>query len=805
DLFPNVPLNTIGTKQLNKMLEEKDKFEVDEGSVTIMSYDAYTRFGFSEEKYTELTKEIKDQITNPDKEAQKEAGGKKGDRAAAIEQEKVEAIIGSANVGTDPRLHFDKSGFDHITVDEAHNFNNIFTSPKNTGTSRQSNEYEGITGGNSSTRGLKLWLTSREVLKNNNNRNIMLLTATPFTNNPLQVYSLISLMAKERLEEMGILNIHDFVSAFVDVQQEYVMEANGKIKNTNTARGFKNAKAFRKLINEFFDYKTGEDGGINRPDLIRKSILLPETEEMKQNRAVLEGLFDAKDESGRPLPGAALKSIGNQQLQNISPALLKSISMDEKGSKMKGYGQNFVERSPKVKFALDSIVKFYNEFKNRKPGEPVPGQICFLPKGVEFTKDMKSYLIAKGIPKDAVGVMTPKEKSAKAKDPDKASEGISQFTEMTEDFNNPAGKLKIIIGSDVIKEGVDLNGNTAVCYNLMTAWNPTDEQQKLGRAWRQGNLQSRVHFVDVQIEDSIDTKLYQKQAEKASRINDIFADSGGNAIDTSDVNPDEVKLDVITDPDRKAQMALALGIAEETGKRQEKQLVILSMQTALEEHEKFSSSAEYNEKEFLYYEKKASDLMPIVKELREKVKQLEKDGKKTTEEYEDAVYEYEDKEDDLKTYKKRASEYKQKLRTDQAKLETIKKKFERYGLPEDPKTAEKFINEEQAKLDKERELDKASNEQKLIELKERYRKERAEIEESKKKRGLDKLDTLVTNHVNEVLDDILGVKRAKSLLGKAASLYSEKILEFNNSFKSLHKRKRNASDILLYHIFLDFT
>lgn len=36
-------------------------------------------------------------------------------------------------------------------------------------------------------------------------------------------------------------------------------------------------------------------------------------------------------------------------------------------------------------------------------------------------------------------------------------------------------------------------------------------------------------------------------------------------------------------------------------------------------------------------------------------------------------------------------------------------------------------------------------------------------------------------------------------------LYLENILEFENSFKSSHKRRRKGSNILLYHIFLDFS
>ena len=756
-LYPNVPLNIIGTKQLNDKLNNEGKFQVADGSVTVMSYDAFERFGFSGEKFDQLTAKLKDQIQNPDVDTSTKAGKRKG----AQEDEKAGAVAGKAIIGTDERLQFDKAGFDHITVDEAHNFNNIFTDAATTNASGrgEANEFAGITGGNASARGMKLWLASRHVLQENNNRNILLLTATPFTNNPLQVYSLISLMAKERLEEMGIYNIREFIAAFVETGSEFTMEANGQVKERTTVRSFKNAEAFRKLVREFFDYRTGEEAGIKRPKLKQKSVLLPPTQEMVIKRQQLEKLFDEKDENGRPAPGAALKSIGNQQIMNISPALVKSTSM--KGGTDPDYGKSFVERSPKVQFALDSIAKFYKEHKRLKPEMQVPGQLCFLPRGVEFTSDMKNYLIKKhGIPADAIGVMTPKEKSAKARDPLKAANGISQFTEMTDDFNNINGKLKIVIGSDVIKEGVDLNGNTAIAYNLMTAWNPTDEQQKLGRAWRQGNNQDTIHFVNIQIEDSIDTKLFQKQAEKASRINDIFADdgSGQSAIDVSDINPDDIKLDVITDPTRKAQVAIRQEEAKAEAIRKEKKTKIISMQSTLEEY---------------------VDLNKTIKNCDETIEEYLADIKKAESEpdYEPSQYDYERRQ--ISANRKEKAAAKQKLET------TVAKKMELYQIPTDKDEATRIIERLSKKLDEETSQSQKSQKEKLDFLIKKYTKEKIENDKEKAKRGRIGLDNIVNAHVQEMLDSVL------SQVQKAFMFYrKERILKKMTQLKNRNTDNR---------------
>lgn len=875
-LYPGVPLNEIGTKQLNKMLETKGKFEVPEGSVTVMSYDAFNRFSFSEERLQELTKDMKDQLSMDEP---KSNGKDLTEREKAKKKEKEEALKEGLSINTDERLQFDKSGFDAITVDEAHNFNNIFTQTRQSKGKQEANEYDGLLGGKPSQQGIKMWLASRHILKANNNRNVMLLTATPFTNNPLQAYSLLSLMAKEKLEAQGIYSIKDFINMYVDTEEEFTVEANGQIKTKKTVRSFKNPKAFRALINEFFDYKTGENAGINRPQLHRKVIQLKPTQEQVSLRRAMEVMYDLKDEDGKPLPGAPLKSITNQRLSNISPALvqdlrignaesgfrdltgyqgnpeeygvkrgmgdsnldkalynirdskdydeffsktkeylqeliknnpdklpavvkqeyLKTLNINkdsqlenfyesmkegieeriEKREKLKklmsgsgddyeaeygkippakaDYGKNFVERSPKIQFTLDSIAKYYKEMQ--KTGKPIPGQIVFLPEGVKFSKDMVNYLVKKhGIPKNALAIMGSAEKGQKASDPDRASEGISRFEEITEQFNDPSKELKIVIGSDVIKEGVDLNGNTAVAYNLMTSWNPTDEQQKLGRGWRQGNKQKNFMFVDVLIEDSIDSKLNQKQGEKASRINDIFLDSGDqSAIDVSEVNPDDLKLDIIKDPIRKAKVASMKRDTEIDVERRDEQSRILRIQGSIEKYYAAKRIYDYNFKEMSGYKEKLDKLEKQAKAIGNKDYKKEDD--------------YIDAKQDYDRHKKEVDFQKKVMDKEQKNLDKYKINLS------SQEEAEKVVNKMQEEHNEKRSIDSKEKDDRMIELIQKYQAERKATIEAKKKAADESMDSIVSNHVKELLDMTTMIDYAKSKLIKKLNFIKSKLIQ----------------------------
>ena len=90
---------------------------------------------------------------------------------------------------------YEDCGWDNITVDEAHNFKNLWTvpRPKNKG---ESNEFAGIPSGEPSARALKLYGMTQLTQRHNEDRNVFLLTATPFTNSPLEVYSMLSYVGR---------------------------------------------------------------------------------------------------------------------------------------------------------------------------------------------------------------------------------------------------------------------------------------------------------------------------------------------------------------------------------------------------------------------------------------------------------------------------------------------------------------------------------------------------------------------------------------------------------------------------------
>jgi len=118
-------------------------------------------------------------------------------------------------------------------------------------------------------------------------------------------------------------------------------------------------------------------------------------------------------------------------------------------------------------------------------------------------------------------------------------------------------RVKIIIGSSTIKEGINLQKYSTCLFNLNVDWNPTDIQQLEGRIWRQGNTFASVRIVTPLLIDSTDAFIFQKLEEKTARINSIWEMEGKNSVlKIEDIDPQALKYALIRNPETIAKMKI---------------------------------------------------------------------------------------------------------------------------------------------------------------------------------------------------------------------------------------------------------
>ena len=131
-------------------------------------------------------------------------------------------------------------------------------------------------------------------------------SATPFTNKPLEYYSVLSLIANERLEKSGYFNVNNFFETFMEADNDMEIDAKGDIKYKTNVRRFKNNALLQQLLSEFIDIKGEEDNPeLKRPNRINKEYKIEQNQLTEDMYSKLNLLLDEKKD------GAILTHIKN--------------------------------------------------------------------------------------------------------------------------------------------------------------------------------------------------------------------------------------------------------------------------------------------------------------------------------------------------------------------------------------------------------------------------------------------------------------------------------------------------------------
>ena len=600
-----IDLYNLGTEFVDQLRDDKGKIKpVPENTISVLTYEGFNRLGFNEDTWSTIGSELFDILNQ----------GTEEKRDMVKLNEKIDEMMGKGIKGGS--VNIEDLGFDYMVIDEAHAMKKSFTQVKGEvkgegeNISRSKATYQ-IRSGNPSMTALRGFMVSQYILRNNNMRNVLLLTATPFTNSPLEIYSMLALIGYQQLEKWGIKNIKEFFDTFIKTSMELVINAKLKPERREIVLGFNNLIALQQLIFKFITYKTGEDAKIQRPNKIVLPMLnkregdniiplptaeqistnIPMTQQQKEYMNDVEmyvtgktsltnfcvnnkGFEDSEDDEENENAGEVLDEKHMSEDEEEGTRILRGMSFARQLA-LSPYlyacnpdkhpsATQYIESSPKLLYVMECIksVKRYHEQHN----QDVSGQVIYMNAGVHFFPLIKEYLVKKiGYKDEEVGIIKSGLSAAK-------KEGIKE--------RFLAGDVKIIIGSATIKEGINLQNRSTVLYNCWLDWNPTDVKQLEGRIWRFGNMYANIRIVNPLMEDSIDTFIFQKLEEKTSRINEIWYRAGKtNALNLEEFNPSELKMGLVTDPFALAELILM----EERERLQDDITGLANQKTVLEE------------------------------------------------------------------------------------------------------------------------------------------------------------------------------------------------------------------------------
>jgi superfamily II DNA or RNA helicase len=567
----------------------------EDGTITFVTFYALQKMGLSRSVQDELGREMVTILSQ----------GLDGRDIEKL-REKIDEYMGDATSGT--VVNFDEMGFDYLIFDEAHNAKKVFTEVKgdlpkddeDAAEKKRDKRGYAITAGTPTMIGIKTFLLSQYIMRRNKMRNICLLTATPFTNSPLEIYSMLAMVAYQSLEKRGINNIKAFFDKFVLESSDMVVTSRGKFETKAIIKGFSNRTVLQNVVFSYMLHKTGEEANVKRPVKVvyprmrnDKGIVLPENAQVgtalpatalqshwikqialfaNDQRSELDSFVGSHyyDQDGK-IPGRDLLAVSLGRQVTLSPYLLRLSDGTVKNQnpvyvlgEANPSADDFFESSPKIQYAVGCIATIKQWHDSRK--EPMSGIVIYMNQGVDYTPLVADLLVSKvGLTRKEVEVI---------------AGGISQTKKEGIKKRFLDGQVKVIIGSSTIKEGIDLQNKSTTLFNLTLDWNPTDIQQLEGRIWRQGNQHSHVRIVTPLIENSVDVFMFQKLEEKTSRINSIWYRAGRtNVLDVDSFDPRELKLGLMTDPEERARVE----VNDEVQQVQQKLEILQEQQKQLSE------------------------------------------------------------------------------------------------------------------------------------------------------------------------------------------------------------------------------
>ena len=237
ELFPNINLiklenlnkEIIDNLRINSIFEESNKgFLLPEKSVSICTAEAIEKIYFKEETLP-LLQESFNHI---------------------LSQKKIISYFElPSKLSFENYIFFEDLGADLILVDEAHRYKNLIKKVCKGGHS----EFSRLGFGEPSSRAIKMFAITEFIHRHNNEKNVFLLSATPFTNSPMEIYTTLLFTGGNEIRQMGYKDINDFLNEFAEIKIEWTVNNKNQVVQKTVMKNFRSLDALQKIIQNYID------------------------------------------------------------------------------------------------------------------------------------------------------------------------------------------------------------------------------------------------------------------------------------------------------------------------------------------------------------------------------------------------------------------------------------------------------------------------------------------------------------------------------------------------------------------------
>ncbi len=430
----------------------------------------------------------------------------------------------------DEGVWWDDIGVDFLMVDESQNFKNLFLPEEREGGVP---DYMGNPG-EGSDRAWALDFRCASVRARSGGAGVVLLSATPAKNSPLELYNALQLVDPAIVGRAGITDPEHFIDRFCGFTTREAEDVTGKLKVRQACTAFVNLHELRDLLYSVADYKTAAEVGLKLPEPATHLVDVDLDAEAADKVAMAISEVESLDDDRR-----MAASRGNMDA-------VSAITMKIMGVKMRISMYGIHGRLPEVN-RNDAGEKTRPQRPDTNPrvieADPHSGKIDACVANVLARKGcghivfcdfiaphlwLKAALVEAGMDGERIAILN----APMVPDTESRQQIAMQFngigSEGEPEYEAP--RYDVVIANAVAYEGVDLQRRTCAIHHLDLPWEPATLQQRNGRAVRQGNTLAGIDLFYYLALGTGDKERLDKIRGKAAWMNAL---SDKNARETS--------------------------------------------------------------------------------------------------------------------------------------------------------------------------------------------------------------------------------------------------------------------------------
>ncbi len=514
-LYPTAKLLVTTKKDFEKKNRKKFCARIATGDydAVIIGHSQFEKIPISFARQERMLQEQIDQIM----EGIDELKAEKGERFSIKQMERtkkgLEARLAKlrADHKKDDVVTFEQLGVDRLYVDESHGFKNLFVYTKMTNVAGLSTA--------EAKKSNDMFLKCRYIDEITDGKGIVFATGTPISNSMVEMYTIQRYLQYETLKQQNMTHFDCWASTFGETVTalELAPEGTGYRARTRFAKFF-NLPELMNMFKEVADVKTADQLNLPTPEAHYETIAVKPSEIQKSLiQSLSERAAAVHAHLVDPSKDNMLKITSDGRKLGLDQRLIDPMLPDHPGSKVNvcvdnifriwQEGQNdkltqlvFCDLStPKTNASSRSVSSQLQAVENNaqsenngqtsdrgdgniitEPPEPSAEPLTENMDRFSVYDDIRSKLIARGVPSEEIAFIHDANTEAKKKD---------LFAKVR------SGQVRVLMGStQKMGAGTNCQDRLIALHDLDAPWRPGDLEQRAGRIVRQGNKNKDVYI-----------------------------------------------------------------------------------------------------------------------------------------------------------------------------------------------------------------------------------------------------------------------------------------------------------------------